>query len=130
MPATLGDHRGVIKAAVTVVNRAANKGSKGWREKRKQGREGCRGWGGGLMGELSFLCLLFFFSFFLSHCDLPVRKYIQIRVDLGKRGKKHKILFGSLCSLCFSIQFFSVGPLMHERVKGPELCKIPFTNVS
>jgi len=33
VPATLGDHRGVIKAAVTVVNRAANKGSRGWRER-------------------------------------------------------------------------------------------------
>lgn len=62
MPATLGDHRGVIKAAVTVVNRAANKGSKGWREKRKQAREGCRGRGsnGGIVFPLSAV----FFSFF------------------------------------------------------------------
>lgn len=45
MPATLGDHRGIIKAAVTVVNRAANKGSRGKKEKRKQGREGSMGGG-------------------------------------------------------------------------------------
>lgn len=43
MPATLGDHRGIIKAAVTVVNRAANKGSRGKKGKRKQGRGGSMG---------------------------------------------------------------------------------------
>lgn len=53
MPATLGDHRGIIKAAVTVVNRAANKGSRGKKGKRKQGREGSMGVDN---GGLSVLC--------------------------------------------------------------------------
>lgn len=56
MPATLGDHRGVIKAAVTVVNRAANKGSEGSKRGRER-REGCRQ--GRFNGEdCLFLCLL------------------------------------------------------------------------
>lgn len=53
MPATLGDHRGIIKAAVTVVNRAANKGSRGKKGKRKQG--GKEAWGVD-NGGLSVLC--------------------------------------------------------------------------
>lgn len=65
MPATLGDHRGVIKAAVTVVNRAANKGSEGTAaEGRKRGREGWEGCRrGGLIGGIVFpFACCFFFS--------------------------------------------------------------------
>lgn len=76
MPATLGDHGGVIKAAVTVVNRAANKGSEGTaaegRKRGSEGWEGCRRGrfnGGGRWGGCLFLCLLFIFLF--------VKKYIQ-----------------------------------------------------
>lgn len=70
MPATLGDHRGVIKAAVTVVNGAANKGSRGWKGKRKQGREGSKG---GIMEDCpSFVLSLVCFP----HCDLPVRQWL------------------------------------------------------
>lgn len=53
MPATLGDHRGIIKAAVTVVNRAANKGSGGRRGRESKG--GKEAWGVG-NGGLSVLC--------------------------------------------------------------------------
>lgn len=47
MPATPGDHRGVIKAAVTVVNRAANKGSEGMAAEGRKRRRERVGWGGG-----------------------------------------------------------------------------------
>lgn len=71
MPATLGDHRGVIKAAVTVVNRAANKGSEGTAaEGRKRGREGWEGCRRGRLngGDCLSLCLLVFFLC-PSHCE-------------------------------------------------------------
>lgn len=67
MPATLGDHRGVIKATVTVVNRAANKGGEG----RKRGREG---WDGCRQGRFNgrivfpFACCFFFFFLRPSLC--------------------------------------------------------------
>lgn len=71
MPATLGDHRGVIKAAVTVVNRAANKGSEGTAGGgggNGGGRDGKDVGGGGLMGGLSSLLpAAFFFCFFPRH---------------------------------------------------------------
>lgn len=72
MPATLGDHRGIIKAAVTVVNRAANKGSKGeeGEEKAMEGRKR----GGCIMRD----CLFFVPSFvWFAHCDLPLWRYIE-----------------------------------------------------
>lgn len=59
MPATLGDHRGIIKAAVTVVNRAANKGSRGKKGTRKQWREESMGvYNGGLSLLCPFFCLV------------------------------------------------------------------------
>lgn len=65
MPATLGDHRGIIKAAVTVVNRAANKGG-----------GGCRKHGGCIMGDCpSFVLSLVCFA----RCDLPVWRYIEMK---------------------------------------------------
>ena len=53
MAATLGDHRGVIKAAVTVVNRGANKGSRGWRDGESRGGKDVKE---GRNGGLSLLC--------------------------------------------------------------------------
>lgn len=79
MPATLGDHRGVIKAAVTVVNRAANKGSEGTAGGgggNRGGRDGKDVGGGGLIGDcLPFYRLLFFFFLFPSVFHVVV-KYI------------------------------------------------------
>lgn len=70
MPATLGDHRGVIKAAVTVVNRAANKGREvtaaEGRKRGREGRDGCRR-GRFNRGDCLSLCLLFFFFFFKEY---------------------------------------------------------------
>lgn len=80
MPASLGDHRGIIKAAVTVVNRAANKGSRG-----RRGREsnGGKEVGGCIMGD----CLFFVPSFvWFAHCDLPVWRYIEIYLIPGGKG--------------------------------------------
>lgn len=72
MPATLGDHRGIIKAAVIVVNRAANKGSRGKKGKRMQGR-------GGSMVSVNGNCPFFVPSFvWFAHCDLPIWRYIKI----------------------------------------------------
>lgn len=84
MPATLGDHRGVIKAAVTVVNRAANKGSEGTAGGgggNGGGRDGKDVGGGGLIGDcLPFCRLLFFFFSFpqrLSRCgEIYLKKMV------------------------------------------------------
>lgn len=66
MPATLGDHRGIIKAAVTVVNRAANKGSRG-----KKGRQR----GGVEWGIVSSLSLLLFGVPTVTFLDGGISKY-------------------------------------------------------
>lgn len=77
MPATLGDHRGVIKAAVTVVNRAANKGSEGQRQRGGDG--GREGWDGCRQGRFNggivfpFACCFFLFFGVLHFAE----KYIE-----------------------------------------------------
>lgn len=83
MPATLGDHRGVIKAAVTVVNRAANKGSEGTAGG-GGGRDGKDVGGGGLMGDCLPFCRLLFFFFFprrLSRCGEIYLKKVWFEPD-------------------------------------------------
>lgn len=88
VPATLGDHRGVIKAAVTVVNRAANKGSRGWRGRESKGGKEVRG---GIMEDcLSFVLSLVCFA----HCDLPVRQWVKWRrVHLGTKWTSPKFWY-------------------------------------
>lgn len=81
VPATPGDHRGVIKAAVPVVNRAASKGSRGWgeRESKRKGNEG------GLLEDcLSFVLYLACFA----HCDLPVWHWIPQKTVYYNKVKK------------------------------------------
>lgn len=135
VPATPGDHRGVIKAAVPVVNRAASKGSRGWgeRESKRKGNEG------GLLEDcLSFVLYLACFA----HCDLPVWHWIpqktvyynkvkktspKIYAELNKNFEVNKMLFCVLLTKrkngihSNTLQEYSANSLLFQSHKN-KLC--------